>query len=505
MVNLMSAKAGSVHELEVDGAVMDTEPLLPTPVTSKTHDDHYWTYVRVFAIIWLVNIAFQILQPAQTQIFEDIYCRQYYENSGRGPLPGLGLKQGRLPEELCKAGAVQKQVSSLKGWLEFYDAMPGLVMAIPIGILSDLFGRRPFFNLCFFVLAVQQAWITIVTLMPDTIPLEAIWWKGLLNFLSGGIITAEMLFAVMVTDITPQEQMSNVFFMAGAVGSSTSVIGPIIAAALMEYNAWWAVWIGLGCLVAILPLVITSPETLRRHHDYQRLDEEPGAAPSRLQTAFRLIVSAFRELGLVWTDWRLVFLVLLYPFRMMGNALGDLLIRYVSNRYNWTLADATFLYSIQAASATLVLFFLLPWFADLLERRYNLSAVQKNVALSRLALFTLALAYLIEGFAPRVWVLLVGLLIQTLASGSPGALRALAGCMVESKDNGRVFCVLAISETLSNMMAFPATAWLFNKAIEKGDVAWLGLPFYVTSVMALLAAGTMCLLRFERRGGSSGG
>ena len=193
MVNLMSVKAGSVHELGSEDATEETELLLPSPVASKTHGDHYWTYVRVYAIIWLINVAFQIFMPAQTQIYEDIYCRQYYKNSTPDSLPGLGFASDNIPEELCKAAPIQKQVSSLKGWLEFWDAMPGLVMAIPIGILSDLFGRRPFFNLCFIVIAIQQAWITFVTLVPDTIPLEAIWWKGLLNFFSGGVITAEML------------------------------------------------------------------------------------------------------------------------------------------------------------------------------------------------------------------------------------------------------------------------------------------------------------------------
>ena len=266
----------------------------------------------------------------------------------------------------------------------------------------------------------------------------------------------------------------------------------------MKHNPWWAIFVGLGCLVVILPLVLTSPETLPRHHDYQHLDEELAASSSKLRTAVRLIVSAFCELGLVWTDWRLLFLVMLYPFRMMGNALSDLLIRYVSNRYNWSLADATFLYSMQAVSSTLVLFLLMPWLADFLEQRFQISAIKKNVILSRGALLLLSLGYFVEGLAPRIWILFIGLLVQTLAAGSPGTLRALAGCLVEAKDNGRVFSVLAISETLSNMMAFPATAWLFNKGLEKGDPAWLGLPFYVTSAMALIATSIMCMLNFDR-------
>lgn len=266
----------------------------------------------------------------------------------------------------------------------------------------------------------------------------------------------------------------------------------------MERSAWWAVYVGLGCLVAILPLVFTFPETLPQHHEFSHLTDEPGAKSSRIRTTIDLSIAAFRELGLVWTDWRLVFLVCLYPFRMMSNALGDLLIRYVSLRYGWTLADATFLFSLPAISATVVLFLLMPMVADYLDNHFHFSAVKKNVILSRAALFLLATAMAIKGFAPNIWVLVFGLVVETLAAGSPATLRALAGCMVEAKDNGRVFSVLAISETLSNMMAYPATAYLFNQGIERGGGAWLGLPFFVTAAMAGLAAAVMCCLRFEK-------
>ena len=491
-----------------DGEFLTEETaLLPEPVaTSKPRSDqHFATYVKLYSIVFLVNIAFQILMPAQVRIYERIYCTQWYHEHP----PNYTLADGSIPEELCKIPGVQRQVSSLRGWLEFFDAAPSLLMAIPIGILADIFGRRPFLRIELFVLFLQQSWITFVTFFPDQIPIRAIWLEGALNFISGGKMVAEMLVACLITDIAPREQLSTAFFRFNATGQLTKVVGPAIAGSLMQLDAWWAVLAGLVTLLAMAAVGFTTPETLQSLQDYTKLaplednnDEQmwPGSEPrTRFQTFRTTAISAFKELAIVWTDWRLLFLVLLYPFRMFSNALGDLLQLYVSNRYGWSLANATFLYSLQGVASTIVLFAIMPWCSDFIEARFGLSAIQKNVVLTRIGIFIIAVAYLIEGAAPTIPLLLGGLVFETFGAGLSSTLRALAGVLVEAKDNGRVFSILAISETLSSMFAYPATTSLFNVGLEKGGGIWLGLPFFVTAAMAGAAFVAMSLLRFERR------
>jgi Major Facilitator Superfamily len=330
----------------------------------------------------------------------------------------------------------------------------------------------------------------------------SIWLEAALNFFSGGMMVAEMLFACVVTDITPREQLSTVFFYFNAIGQSTKVLGPAIAGGLMHLNAWFAVLAGLMALSATGAILLTVPETLQKRSDYIRLDSdeaEDHKRPTQLQQFRRTVIDAFKELGIVWTDWRLLFLALLYPFRMLGNAIGELLQQYVSNRYGWSLADAAFLYSIQGVAATIILFLVLPWSSDMIGKKFDLSVIQKNVVLTRISIFVLAIAYLIEGAAPTIALLIGGLLFETLGAGLPSTLRALAGVLVESKDSGRVFSVLAISEVLSTMIAFPATTSLFNVGLEKGGGIWLGLPYFVTAGTTAGAFALMSMLRFERR------
>ncbi len=480
--------------------------LLPNPIlTPKSNSNEYsTTYVKLCVIIFLVNIAFQVLEPAQLRIYERIFCAQWYQEHKTD----LALVDGQVPENLCKIPAVQRQVSSLRGWLEFFEATPTLIMAIPIGILADIFGRRPFFRLELFAISLQQIWITVVTFFPKKIPIRAVWLEGILNFVSGGKMVAEMLVACVITDITPREQLPTAFFRLNAIAQLTQVLGPAIAGSLMHIDSWWAILAGLLMLLAMNALILTVPETLQRKQDYTTQSsfesdhDELGQAHSSMQYRFqsfrRTTVIALRELAIVWTDWRLLFLVLLYPFRMFGNALGQLLQIYVSNRYGWSLANAAFLYTLAAVCAAIVLFTLMPWLSDLVDRRYGLSAIQKNVVLTRVSILIIAVAYFVEGAAATVPLLIGGLVLESLGSGLPSTLRALAGVLVEQKDNGRVFSVLAISETLSTMFAFPTTTSLFNVGLEKGGGIWLGLPFFVTAGMAAAAFVVMSFLKFEK-------
>jgi len=87
--------------------------------------------------------------------------------------------------------------------------------------------------------------------------------------------------------------------------------------------------------------------------------------------------------------------------------------------------------------------------------------------------------------------------VGALGSGSAAALRALAGSLIDQKDNGKVFTGLAVAETISQMLAYPAISGLYNVGIGKGGGAWLGLPFDVTGLILILTTVVMCLSKFE--------
>ncbi|KAI1616428.1 major facilitator superfamily domain-containing protein [Exophiala viscosa] len=471
----------------------------PQPDTKQRSRQHTIIFWKLCTAAFFVDLALQILQPAQTQILESIYCAQWYEQH---PASGVPL-HGHIPESYCKIGPVQTQVSSLKGWLEVALSAPGLLMSIPIGMLSDAVGRRYLFIVNVLTLFLGEAWITFVCWFGGQMPLYTTLLAGSLGLLTGGTIVTEMLFVCCLTDVSPGEQLTKSFFRATAFGQFSKVVGPLIAGALMKVDAWFAVYAGLACLGIMVMMITTIPETLRskEHTEYTRT----ATAAQDVKPTYRrrlLLASSSQSVQQVlkiWSDWRLVFVALMYPFKMVHFALDDLIQRYVSDRYGWTLADATLLYSIQAISTTLMLLVILPIISDQIDHWYSLSVLQRNVVLTRTSVAILALAYLAIGFAPNIPIMVIGLFVETLATGLPSAMRALAAALVAHEDKGRVYSVLAVAEALSAIIAYPVTAQLFNIGLAKGGGAWLGLPYDVIALGGAVVFAVMCLLRFERR------
>ena len=239
---------------------------------------------------------------------------------------------------------------------------------------------------------------------------------------------------------------------------------------------------------------ILAAHPIAGQHDLFTNTSPPPAKTSR--SIHAELLTSIRALAVIFGDWRMLVLAGLYPVRMMYMALLDLLPRYISYRYHWSFASATYLLSLQALGATICLLVLLPVVSDRLGRTFELGAVQKNVFLARLSLGILGLGLLFQGLAPSIPILICGLLVGTLGVGASSALRALAGSLVDHQDNGKVFTGLAVAETVSMMVAFPAVAWLYNAGIEKGGGGWLGMPFDVTGLILDLSTLLLCLLKF---------
>jgi hypothetical protein len=284
----------------------------------------------------------------------------------------------------------------------------------------------------------------------------------------------------------------------------------------MRKSIWYPIWLGLALQIFSVVGAFALPETLARSETSQIGQNPPPATPSQhdpspnvpppfTKTTNKIhaeLVASVNALTIIFGDWKIGVMAGLYPIRMMCMALSDLLPRYISYRYHWSFANATYLLSLQALGATFCLLILLPIIFDNLEKSLELGAVQKNVVLARLSLGILSVSLFLEGLAPTIPMLICGLLVGTLGAGASSALRALASSLIDHKDTGKVFAGLAVAETLSMMAAYPTVAGLYNAGIGKGGGAWLGMPFDITGLILGVSTVVMCLLKFGTAPGS---
>jgi MFS family permease len=185
-----SKHAGLPHErvnLEDETAsLLESDDDINRNVTIHSHRTLLW---KIYAIVFCINCGWQMLQAAQSQIFESIYCEQWYRQHPSSLVDGIN-------ESLCKIPPVQIQVSTLKGWLESLAAAPGLLLCIPFGILADGIGRRRLGILCLTMLVLGQTWVAFIAWFGGAIDLRAAWATGLVNMFGGGLMVAELLFVV---------------------------------------------------------------------------------------------------------------------------------------------------------------------------------------------------------------------------------------------------------------------------------------------------------------------
>jgi len=65
-------------------------------------------------------------------------CREHYLVAD----PSLIDNNGRIPEYLCKSPDIQQKLAHLRGSLGAIEAIVGLVLAIPYGLIVNRIGER---------------------------------------------------------------------------------------------------------------------------------------------------------------------------------------------------------------------------------------------------------------------------------------------------------------------------------------------------------------------------
>jgi MFS family permease len=99
-----------------------------------------------------------LAEPPRTRIFEANICLSYYREhdaSVIGP-------DGTIPESQCKIDAVQQKMAMIFGWQDMFDALPGILLAVPFGTLADRVGRKWIFTASLFGLQLSSAWVLLI-------------------------------------------------------------------------------------------------------------------------------------------------------------------------------------------------------------------------------------------------------------------------------------------------------------------------------------------------------
>ncbi|KAM7210972.1 MFS transporter [Rhypophila decipiens] len=297
----------------------------------------------------------------------------------------------------------------------------------------------------------------------------------------------------------------------------------------MVWNPWIPMLLGLAMEPFGITIVFLIPETLRykdRSSDLAERESSPAvgvplhtysAAPDTpsTSTALATLVDADGFYPSSWTAWRksmyrraqrpivfqilsdtrIVLIVATFSVHMLFLN-RDLMLQYISSRYQVTLAQATALVSIRSGLAFLLCVALLPIVNAYCRNKLFAEHVaqRSDMFLIRTSSVFLTLGFLGIGLAPNLPLLVASLVINSLSWGLWSLLRSLSTDLVrEAHHVARLNSLIGIGiiDTVGLMVGSPALAAMFTKGMELGG-PWRGLPFVVcgaaVAVLTLILA-----------------
>ncbi|KAI7337079.1 hypothetical protein KC315_g2513 [Hortaea werneckii] len=444
-----------------------------------------WRPVLLVNLLFVFNgLGYFISVAPQTQLFENLVCDTYYQSSA----PQTVQKQQKPSQDPCKVPAVQETLAMIFGFQTFFDGIPGLLLAMPYGVVADKIGRKPVLLLSMAGQVFAATWVLFVAW--NDLSLRLVWLSSAFTLIGGGSTVAVAVCMMVVADSTSEEDRSRLFFLLQGSFVLMEIIGPPLGSILMAKNVWTPVFLGLVFTTLSTLVVVFVPETLPMKDKSIPDSSTPDLPKSWDRTLQTIGVWAGHCVGTLRStlcNIKVAFLILAFLVADFGRQSLSLLLQYVSERYNWPIADASYLLSFRAGAQMVLFLLILPAIDSWLLHKACWPAKVKDLWLAKLSICLLTISFVALAFAPRVWVIALGLLLYTLGTGFNTFARSLVSVLVEPTMIGTLYTMISVMDTLGSLSAGPLVAEAFKWGMHLGGV-WHGLPYMLSFAFCGLGA-----------------
>ncbi|USP74907.1 hypothetical protein yc1106_02181 [Curvularia clavata] len=475
------ALRSSIEEEEVFLAPIDT---LDSTVSATEEKPWLFLVCLLFSIIALIDVGAYLADAPQTRLFEANLCYKYYLQEDPSVIRG----DGTIPEELCKVDVVQQGLASIFGWQEMFNALPGLLLAVPFGTLADKVGRKWIFVAGLFGIVLSFAWTLLICYF-KSLPLQLTWFSSAFLVIGGGAFVAMAIGLTMISDVAPAEKRTTLFLYLTACVLVAEMVAPMIASKLMDNGDWLPLLLALAAQIVGFVATLFIPETLHMRNmeepkasDNQHAEVQPVTSGFSAQSQLRNFRAAVSFLS---NDWTLAMVVFTFLANRLGRQSIALLVRYASKRYSWEIKKAAYLLSFRAAANLVAISVVLPLINYVLLKKLRFPAYRADMWIACSSITLTVISFFAMGISAYPAMLVFGLLVYNMGTGYTAAMRSISIHVVggqSSPNLGKLMSTIAMAESFGAMIGGPLLNELFQLGIGLGG-AWLGLPFLGSAIM----------------------
>jgi MFS family permease len=156
----------------------------------------------LFVGLFVVAFGDFMLRAPWMRIQEDIVCRDYYwktfPNEFKNPYDPI-------PEDRCKVPDVQGRLAKLRGWDQTMSCIPGILTAVPYGVIADKYGRKIVLFLSLFGVILGAVWIEFTSYFSRYIAIEWFWAGNVFLFIGGGSTVLKSTVFTILADVASEE------------------------------------------------------------------------------------------------------------------------------------------------------------------------------------------------------------------------------------------------------------------------------------------------------------
>lgn len=498
---------------EEDILISAVEPVRDTSSESKDGQSVLWT---LLLLLILTNMATSLYNLPLNRVIELRLCREYYFQRD----PSIIGSDGSIPEELCKPNQVQQQLAWLQGIMETTVIVCDFIVTIPFSFLAERFGVRLVLWLNMIPRIFMSFWVLIIGNFDIIFPTKAIIAGPFFAVLGGECVFSSTIFALTAALTREYLQRASYFSYISSVSYVVAFMGPSLASFTMSQSLWLPFWIGITLLLAAIPTIYLLPET-KSHPSKYSPEPDPAApeadpllgqrpsSPIRCSNAFEVNKRpSNRIIQTVMTLIRLIigrrnFQLLLASFLLTALASSDtkLLVQYISKRYKWTFAQAGYLLSAKALVNIVLLTVFVPRIirASIASKSIHGSEIRLNFLGAEISILISILGVLCVAMSFKIWMLLTALIIYALGSALPVFTMSLVKspliALQDAHTNTQDFSIVMLTKTLGSLLGAPLMTVTWVQGINSGGVG-LGLPYFISASLYLVAAIVIAQLRF---------